>query len=128
MPAFQFDHVHLRSRNPEKTALYYERMFGGTVNRSAPGGKPRVSVELGGMTILIQQVEEGAIEPSQPENPGLDHIGLCVSPIDAAVDELKAKGAVFTMEPKTIRPGVRIAFLIGPQGVPIELVDRNAAD
>ena len=40
---------------------------------------------------------------------------------------LKAKGAEFTMEPTTIRPNVRIAFLRGPQGVAIELVDRNAA-
>lgn len=126
MVAFQFDHVHLRSRNPEETALYYEQMFGGTVTRTAPGGKPRVSVALGGMTILIQQVDQDADEPSQPENPGLDHIGLCVSPIDEAVTELKAKGAEFTMEPTTVRPGVRIAFLVGPQGVPIELVDRNA--
>jgi hypothetical protein len=33
----------------------------------------------------------------------------------------------FTVEPKTIRPGVRIAFLRGPQNVHIELLDRNAA-
>jgi len=29
------------------------------------------------------------------------------------------------MEPTTIRPGVRIAFLRGPQGVSIELLDRT---
>jgi hypothetical protein len=29
------------------------------------------------------------------------------------------------MEPTTIRPGVRIAFLRGPQDVTIELVDRS---
>jgi lactoylglutathione lyase len=42
------------------------------------------------------------------------------------VAELKKKGAEFTMEPTTIRPGVRIAFIRGPQNVHIELVDRNA--
>jgi hypothetical protein len=31
------------------------------------------------------------------------------------------------VEPKTIRPGVRIAFLRGPQNVHIELLDRDAA-
>jgi hypothetical protein len=31
------------------------------------------------------------------------------------------------MEPTTVRPGVRIAFLRGPQNVSIELVDRGAA-
>ena len=47
--------------------------------------------------------------------------------IDAAVTALKAKGAAFTMEPTTIRPGVRIAFLRGPQNVSIELLERSAA-
>lgn len=30
-----------------------------------------------------------------------------------------------TMEPTTIRPGVRIAFLRGPEGVLVELVERG---
>ena len=60
-----------------------------------------------------------------PTSPylGLDHIGLTVSGIDAAVAELKAKGAEFTMEPTTIRPNVRIAFLRGPQNVS-DRIDR----
>jgi catechol 2,3-dioxygenase-like lactoylglutathione lyase family enzyme len=48
-----------------------------------------------------------------------------VSNIDAVVAELKAKGAEFTREPTTVRPGVRVAFLRGPEGVSIELLDRN---
>jgi lactoylglutathione lyase len=31
------------------------------------------------------------------------------------------------MEPTTVRPGVRVAFLRGPEGVSIELLDRDAA-
>ena len=34
-----------------------------------------------------------------------------MSGIDAIAAELKAKGAEFTKEPTTVRPGVRIAFL-----------------
>jgi catechol 2,3-dioxygenase-like lactoylglutathione lyase family enzyme len=56
---------------------------------------------------------------------GLDHFGLTVEDIDGAVTELRAKGVPFTMEPKTIRPGVRIAFLTAPQGVSIELIQRG---
>ena len=63
----------------------------------------------------------------EPPYLGLDHIGLRVEGIDTVVAELKQKGAEFTVEPKTIRPGVRIAFLRGPQNVLIELLDRNAA-
>ena len=56
---------------------------------------------------------------------GLDHFGLTVSGIDAIVAELKAKGVEFTREPTTVRPGTRVAFLRAPEGVSIELLDRN---
>jgi lactoylglutathione lyase len=46
--------------------------------------------------------------------------------IDGVVAELKAKGARFTMEPTTIWPGVRVAFMVGPDEVSIELLDRDA--
>ena len=32
-----------------------------------------------------------------------------------------------TFEPRTIRPGVRIAFVRGPQNVSIEILDRDVA-
>ena len=129
MATFTHDHVHLRSPDPEATAQFYERMFGAEVLRSVQQGKPRVDLDLGGLKVFIAQAATGDKIGAAPTSPylGLDHIGLTVTGIDAAVAELKAKGAEFTMEPTTIRPNVRIAFLRGPQGVSIELVDRNAA-
>jgi catechol 2,3-dioxygenase-like lactoylglutathione lyase family enzyme len=56
---------------------------------------------------------------------GLDHFGLAVTGIDAIAADLKAKGVEFTREPTTIRPGVRVCFIRGPEGVSIELLDRN---
>ena len=130
MPAFTYDHIHLRSPDAEETARWYERMFGAEIIRSVQSdGKPRLDLNLGGVAVFIAQVpEENAVaEPPQPPHLGVEHIGLRVNGIDAVVAELKGKGAEFTVEPKTIRPGVRIAFLRGPQNVHIELLDRNAA-
>lgn len=129
MAKFAYDHVHLRSPDPEATAQFYERMFGAEVLRTVQQGKPRVDLNLGGLKVFIAQAATGDTIGEAPASPylGLDHIGLTVTGIDAAVSELKVKGAEFTMEPTTIRPHVRIAFLRGPQGVTIELVDRNAA-
>ena len=45
--------------------------------------------------------------------------------IDAVAAALKAKGAEFTMEPNTVRPGIRVCFLRGPQGIAIELLERD---
>ncbi len=66
-----------------------------------------------------------SIAPPVTPYQGLDHFGLAVSGIDAVAAELKAKGAEFTMEPRTIRAGLRICFLRGPQGVSVELLERE---
>jgi catechol 2,3-dioxygenase-like lactoylglutathione lyase family enzyme len=105
-------------------------MFGAEIVRSVQSdGRPRLDLNLGGVAVFIAQVPAEAAIAAPPEPPylGLEHIGLRVSGIDDVVSELKAKGAEFTVEPKTIRPGVRIAFLRGPQNVHIELLDRTAA-
>jgi lactoylglutathione lyase len=128
MSAFTYDHVHLRSPDPDETARYYERMFGAEIIRSVQSdGRERIDLNLGGLTVFIAKVDPDKVAPP-PEPPfqGLEHLGLAVHPIDEAVAELKRKGAEVTREPVTIRPGVRIAFIRGPQNVHIELLDRNA--
>ena len=48
-----------------------------------------------------------------------------VKDIDTVAAELKRQGVAFTTEPTTIRPGVRVCFIRGPQGVSIELLERD---
>jgi len=130
MTEFAYDHVHLRSPDPDQTAAYYERMFGAEIIKSVmSNGLARTDMRLGGVMFFIAQVpaSAGLAEKSEGSFVGLDHMGLRVKNIDAVVAELKAKGAEFTVEPKTIRPGVRIAFVRGPQNVLIELLDRDVA-
>ena len=126
---FTYDHIHLRSANPEATAAFYERMFDAEVIRTMQQGKPRIDLKVGGANVFILQVVPGDRTAPAPKSPyqGLDHFGLSVTGIDAIVAELKAKGAEFTMEPTDIRPGVRIAFLRGPESVSIELLERSPA-
>lgn len=127
MTAFKFDHIHLFTRDPEGTAKWYEKMFGAEVIRTMPGGKPRLDLKLGGANIFILDVsgDAKAVPSAGHPHTGLDHFGLEVKGIDKVCDELKAKGAVFTRGPETIRPGTRIAFLNGPDGVSIEVLERS---
>ena len=130
MTEFAYDHVHLRSPDPDATAAYYERMFGAKVIKSVmSNGIERTDMNLGGVTIFIAQTPPDAELSDKVAGSyvGLDHLGLRVKNIDAVCEELKAKGADFTVEPKTIRPGVRIAFVRGPQNVLIEILDRDVA-
>lgn len=127
MSQYSFDHIHLRTPDPEATAAYYANMFGAEVLRSTQQGQPRIDIKLGGANIFLAPVtpDQGVAAPPVSPYQGLDHFGLCVTDIDDKVAELKAKGAEFTMEPTTIRPGTRIAFLRGPEGVSIELLERT---
>lgn len=126
--AFTYDHMHLRSRDPMATAQYYHDVFDAKIVESVQSdGKPRIDLDLNGLTIFIAQVPQNAdvlVAPSEPYI-GLDHFGLRVDSLDDAAAELKQRGAHFTMEPTTIRPGVRIAFVQGPDDVRIELLERS---
>ncbi len=128
MPKYTWDHIHLRSPDPEATAQWFERTFGAEVLRTTQQGKPRIDLRLGGANIFIAPVAAGEGINPPPITPyqGLDHFGLTVSGIDAVAAELKAKGVEFTKEPTTVRPGVRVCFIRGPQGISIELLERTA--
>lgn len=127
MSTFTYDHIHIRSRDPEKTAAYYERMFEAQIIRSVQEGAPRIDMKIGGQDVFIAPVPEKSNVNPPPVTPyqGLDHFGLAVKDIDALAAEIKAKGVEFTKEPTTIRPGVRICFIRGPQGISIELLERD---
>ena len=128
MTEFRHDHVHLRSPDPEATANFYRDMFNAEVIKSVQSdGRERVDMRLGGVMMFIARVEGEMPLSEKPVGSyvGLDHLGLRVNNIDDVVTDLKKKGAEFTIEPKTIRPGVLIAFMRGPQDVLIELLDRD---
>ena len=102
-------------------------MFGAEIIRSTQPGKPRIDIKLGGANIFTAQVKPGDGVNAAPATPyqGLDHFGLAVSGIDAIAADLKKKGVEFTKEPHSPRPGIKICFLRGPQGISIELLDRD---
>jgi catechol 2,3-dioxygenase-like lactoylglutathione lyase family enzyme len=59
MPTFTWDHIHLRTPDPEAMAQWFERMFGAEIIRSTQLGKPRVDIKLGGAMIFTAQVNPG---------------------------------------------------------------------
>jgi catechol 2,3-dioxygenase-like lactoylglutathione lyase family enzyme len=127
MTKFVWEHIHLRSPDPAATAEWYHDKLGAEIIRTPlPDGSTRYDLDLAGQTVFVAKADPASTAPS-PQTPymGLDHFGLTVDDIDTAVEQLKAKGVPFTVEPRTIRPGVRIAFLTAPQNVSIELIQRG---
>jgi lactoylglutathione lyase len=120
-PKIVWDHIHLRSPDVEATAAWFETMLGAEVIRSPQ----RIDLKLGGARIFLSPVTAGDNPPPVTPHQGLDHFGLAVENIDAVAADLKARGVVFTAEPHTLRPGIRICFIRGPQGISIELLERD---
>ncbi len=111
MSRFRIDHVHLRSPDPEAAARFYVEMLGARqVSQAQAGGALRVVVELGGLPLFIEQVESGTPLPPKPPFIGMEHIGLAVDDLETAAATLRSRGVSFTVEPKEVRPGVRVAF------------------
>lgn len=127
MPTYTWDHIHLRTADPEGMVQWFERMLGAQIIRSMQAGKPRLDIRLGGANIFVAPVAPTDGVNDAPVTPyqGLDHFGLAVSGIDEIAADLKKKGVEFTKEPHSPRPGIKICFLRGPQGISIELLDRD---
>ena len=124
MSAFTWDHIHLKTPDPEGMAKWFETMLGAQATRSTVGGKPRVDLKVGGANIFIAE-SPGHNEPPAIPYRGLEHFGLLVNDLDSVAADLKAKGCEFTKDVTNVRPGVRICFIRGPQGISIELLERD---
>ena len=128
MPKYTYDHIHLRTRQPKEMAAYFERMFDATVIESMQSdGFVRTDLDIDGLMVFIAPVPADATMDASPADPhlGLDHFGFRVDNVDETVAELKSRGADIAVEPRTIRPGVRIAFVRAPDDVRIELLQRD---
>ena len=126
MTTYKYDHIHLRSRDPMATAEYFATMFGATILESVQtDGQSRIDLDLNGLSIFLAKANEST--PDGPLTPyvGLDHFGLQVDDIEQAALELKAKGAEFVAEPYQLRPGLKIAFVLAPGNIRVELLERE---
>ena len=123
---WDFTHVHVYASDPEATVAWLTDGVGGEVvsERQHPGYPKATNIRLGGQIVQVRgQRDAERFEAAGPRSFGIDHIGLCVPDIDAALAELRARG----VEPVTdFEQGFSIpdgiAFLRGPDDLWIEIV------
>lgn len=113
-----FHHIHLRGENPSEILDWYQTAFGGERTKF----KDMLDAVKYGPVWLLAQNSRGA-ELAGTKGRSLDHLGWAFPDLDAAAKRLKEQGVTFTMEPRPFRD-LRIAFVEGPGGVSIELVQR----
>jgi len=124
---FKFDHVHLLCRDVDGMVAFFQRIFGAERISYNPDFKGSASavIRLGDMRIFVRGLRPGetpeAIAPNNVQ--GLDHFGIGVDDVEEAAKWLKARGAVYSVEPRPTGMGGRmISYIRGPENIDIEII------
>jgi methylmalonyl-CoA/ethylmalonyl-CoA epimerase len=117
-----FHHIHLHAPDADATIKWYQEMFGGEILDNFKGITALKTIPYGvhGVLLMVQQNPE---TKAPTKGRAIDHLSWSFTDLDAAAEVLRGKGVNFTMDPRPYgTSGVRIAFIDGPDGVNIELV------
>jgi methylmalonyl-CoA/ethylmalonyl-CoA epimerase len=135
-PRYDLDHVCLAVRSLAPARAMLERMLGYDA-RTEPVENTRQKVRVQFMR-KAGSIDIKLIEPSGPDSPlvdfirrnggGLHHLAFKTQSVDAAVDDLAAKGAriVAPAQPGEAFEGASIAFAFLGAGLNVELIDTDA--
>lgn len=121
------DHIHIMSSNTEEAVQYFEKILDGRViSRIDSRGFPLIRMDVQGVPVAIlgTNPNAGQLIPGKGSK-GLDHFGLKVKNLEQTAQDLKKKGVKFTVEPTVTPWGLKMAFIEGPEGIRIELVERD---
>ncbi len=116
-------HIHVFSGDAVATAAWYAKQFGGEVV-PFKGLAPLHSILYdngGDETWLI--VNQAPGERTGTDGTVVDHIGWHTTEYDSWLERLRANGVKFVEEPRELDDGHRIAFIEGPDGTKIEVVE-----
>ena len=122
---FGFDHVHVLCDDVEIVGTFLREAIGATELRRNQAIL-NWEFELGGVRIFVRQRRnDELLADSGVRRAGVDHIGLAVPDIDAALESLVARGCTVSEARKQVRADLATAFLMAPGGLLIELLQRG---
>ena len=126
--SWQYDHVHFKCSDPDKTLKFFLEHFGAKeVKRLEVNGMSIVTLDVGGHWYNFSPRRPG--EPvdakREPARYGVDHIALKTRDLAAEAAKLKASGVTFTQDVAQANPTTKYAFIEGPDGISIELLQRD---
>jgi len=124
---FSFDHIHIYTSDLAATEKWFTEALGADVaGRPESRGVPSVRLKLGGANVYLRPARDDEnLVAAGPQSFGTNHFGVRVENVDATVEELRKRGVFIDLEPVDFSPQSRIAFIKGPDGVRIELVQAR---
>src|SRR5918999_2270946 len=117
--SLKLNHVHLKTKDPEKTAKFYVDTLGATIFNKASNGGYRL--DLQGLSLNVTNFIESQ---TREQKYGMEHIAIDTDELDTLVEKLKAQG-INILEQTSISGGRRVCFFEGPDGVQLEFIEMK---
>jgi len=117
----KFNHLHIKTKDPEKTVQFYVDTFGAKiVNKSLRGG---YRVDLLGLSLNVTPFLE---DQKREQQYGMEHLAIDTDELDTLVAKLEAQG-IHILEKTVVSGGRRVCFFEGPDGVQLEFIEMKKA-
>ena len=126
--AYEFEHIHLKAPDPEKTANWYVKAFNFEIFNDRgvrPTGDRFIECKSEDGTIFRisgARTDEAMGQGDADVHYGLEHFGITVDDMDAELERLIGLGAELAEGPIRNPNGPTIAFIKVPDDVRIELL------
>lgn len=116
----RLEHLHIHAVDMTAMGEFLEKAFGARlVIRRSTSGYDNWEYDLGGLGVFLARSD-------RPRVPGqIDHLGFRVVDIDAAMAHLTGLGCSVEEGPVFWRSDLTFAYLTGPEGLRIELLQRS---
>jgi lactoylglutathione lyase len=123
--AFKLEHVHLKTREPQKTAKFYMENLGATLIEASDDHR-HYRVNLHG---IVMNITDHIETQTRDQHYGLEHFAIETDDFDATVRKISESGGRVLeqlVSPVPDHEGLRVCFMEGPEGVQLELIEKRA--
>src|SRR5258706_14776214 len=100
----KLNHVHLKTKDPDKTAKFYVDTLGATIVSKSPNGGYRL--DLHGLHLNVSKFLQ---EQTRKQMYGMEHIAIDTDELDVLVEKLEAQG-INILEQTVVSGGRRVCF------------------
>ncbi len=126
--SWAYDHFHFKCSDHERTVTFFKENFGAQeLKRLQANGFPTVTLNIGGLCCNFSPKKPGEIVDSRTDPPryGVYHMALNTNDLVTEVAKMKSRGVRFTQEITQLNPTTKIAFIEGPDGISIEILQKD---
>ncbi len=126
--SWQYDHTHFKCGDYEKTVAFFKENFGAKeILRWEVKGMPIVTLEIGGLNYNFspRRPNETVDTRTDTLHYGVYHIALKTTDLVAEIAKMKQRGVKVTQEVGQANPKTKFAFIEGPDGISVELLQRD---